>query len=248
MHTWLGGIFWRLSAGFVAGSMAVAAQAAVITFSDTEFNLANYSTPSIFSSGAVSSNIVQTSSGNPGNALETSLRATGPFQFTAGVVRNGFTYNPAQFGAVSTIDVSLDRIALRTINGVPDIVSTYTLRPLILQGGNFFQAVSPPIIGTNANNENVWATLSLANLTAIDFGLYDFATGILDTAIHPNFNDTMTLGFITAIFGDGASVTTAALTRNDNWQVTLTTVPEPSTVVLLTLGLAGLALARRRKQ
>lgn len=248
MRTLLSATIGRMLLVSALSAIACAAQATVITFEDTEFNLASYSAPLIFSTGAVASNISQTLNGNPGSALETSLRASGPFQFSSGVVRNSFAYDPAAYGAVSTISVSIDRIASRTINGIADIVATYTLRPLILQGGKYFQAVSPPISGTDSNNENVWVTLSLVGLGADDFGLYDFATGGLDTSINPDFGESMTFGFISATFGTGGMVSTFATTGSDNWRVTLQTVPEPSTVALVALCLAGLTASLRRKR
>lgn len=209
-------------------AVACAPANAGVVFSDSQFDLPNY-TATAYSSGAVATTITQTANGNPGSALQTSWTATGAFDLANGVLRSSFFYNPAISGAIASIDASIDRIGSRTINGAPVPFSTYSWRPLIFQNGNFYQAVSLPV-NAISGGVNVWVTLQLNSLTAADFGLYDFSTGVLNSAINPDFNAGMTFGFISA-FSSGASGVTVAETRNDNWIVRVNTVSEPSSLI-----------------
>lgn len=220
------------SVATLAALVCAPADAGVV-FSDSQFDLANY-TATAYSSGVVATTIAQTSNGNPGSALQTSWTATGAFDLANGMLRSSFFYNPAVSGAIASIDVSIDRYGSRTINGALTPFSTYTLRPLIFQNGNFYEAVSSPV-NAISDGVNVWVTLQLNSLAAADFGLYDFSTGVRNSAINPDFNAGMTFGFISAV-SFGASGVTVAETRNDNWIVRVNTVSEPSGLI------AGLGL------
>jgi hypothetical protein len=224
------------------------------TFSDTTFNLANYSSTVYSGTTTPSSTVLQTSNGNPDTAYEVNFQygpAANGIDVLATALNNTFVYNPTVSGAISTLNVSLDRFAMPTRDGVDTGVGNYTLRVLISQGGKLYES-SQSLFGSDAGG--IWHTLSTSGLTASSFGLLD--TGNLnniDFTSNPNFSSGLiTFGFAMRNGGDGTPVVRSAsgILRADNFSIdVLTAVPEPSTWAMMILGFAGVGFIayRRRK-
>lgn len=227
----------------------VSAQAGVV-YSDGTFNPVDYNVQIYKSNAGATVTTGQTlTGGNPGAAATvfTSTNGLGPANIIVGFFRPNFTYDPVVSGAIQGIDVSLDRYAQPSVNEMPITVGALTLRTFVVQGLSIYQAVEtlPAVTGA-------YTTLSATNLTAADFGLFDFTTGTLLSGINPNFAAPIEFGFgIRIAPGTPPSGVETADLRADNWRVTVNarpnTVPEPSTLVLALTPLAVLAWARRRK-
>jgi hypothetical protein len=175
--------------------------------------------------------------GNPNNTATTFPQAS------FGVVISTFTYDPGTQGAITSIDASVDKNL--TTSEISTLPIGNTFRPLIEQDGNIYlAAIAGPSIPTGPGSTG-YQTISQTGLTASDFVLFDFATGIFGTA-NPNFGgDAIT-------FGLGQTFNFAPGTNNeadyDNLSLTVNSVPEPSTWAMMILGFAGLGfIAYRRK-
>jgi hypothetical protein len=235
--------------------LASATSSQATSFSDTAFNLADYS--STFYSGTTtpSSNVVQTSNGNPGTAYEANFQygpAANGIDVLATALNNTFVYDPTVSGAISTLDVSLDRYAFPTRDGVNTGVGSYTLRVLILQGGNLYES-SQALFGADAGG--IWHTLSTTGLTASSFGLFDASNlNSIDFTTNPNFSSgPITFGFAMRNGGDGTPILQSAtgILRGDNFSININSaaVPEPATWAMMIggFGFAGSAMRRLRR-
>jgi PEP-CTERM motif-containing protein len=238
-------ILFRLCLAVGLAEPFAAAQAGAM-YSDATFNPGDYNVQ-IYRSvpGATVIPGQSLSLGNPGAAatVNYSTNGLGPTDITVGFFRPTFTYNPSLSGVIQGIDVSLDRYFQPFFNGAPSAVGALSLRTFILQGGSVYQAVESfsPVTGA-------YTTLSAANLTASDFGLFDFTTGILLPGINPNFAAPIEFGFgIRASTGNVAPNVDTGDLRADNWLVTVRSVPEPSTLALALATLAVLAWGPSRK-
>jgi len=90
------------------------------------------------------------------------------------------------------------------------------------------------------NNNFAWDTLTMTGLTAAHFRTWS------NVNAHPDFSASgapILLGFATGNDNGGSTLSRAA--GFDNWSMTVTQVPEPSTAVLL--GIVGLGLLVRRR-
>ena len=107
-----------------------------------------------------------------------------------GFIQPSFTYDPTTLGPIDHIDSS----ASRYVNFLAPnfVVTANTWRPLILQGGSYYEAV----IAITPPQQGVYQLGQGLNLHASDFGLFDFATGVLSPGINPNFSGgLMQFGF-----------------------------------------------------
>jgi hypothetical protein len=216
-----------------------------VIFTDTTFNLADYTVTTPFKSDSAStvSDAQCASCGNPGQALQIlmSLPNSGD-EIALGFINNTFSYNPLTQGAISTISASADKNITLNQSGT-DLGNTF--RPLIEQDGNFYLAAIPgPAVTGSTTGFN---TLSQAGLTASSFQRFDFSTGAF-VAGSPNFSgDAMLFGLgQVTILGGEKNVSFEA--DYDNLKLDIVSTPEPSTLKLLAGLLALLAafgLARR---
>jgi hypothetical protein len=166
-----------------------------------------------------------------------------------GFLNGNFAYNAATNGAITGIDVSLDRFLLPIVDGADVGFNPLTLRTFIEQGGQIFQAIES-FPGLSAGQSNQWLSVSAANLSAADFGLYDFSTNSLNAAINPDFGQAIdAFGFGMRSSGPGTGAAFSGTMRADNWQLTLHThtVPEPASLLLDGIGVLALAMTRRRQ-
>jgi hypothetical protein len=168
--------------------------------------------------------------GNPNNSATTLPQAT------FGVVETTFTYNPATQGAITSISASVDKNL--STNETSTVAIGNTFRPLIEQDGNFyFAAIAGPSLATGPGSTG-YNTISGSGLSANDFLLFNFTTGVFGTT-HPDFaGDAI-------VFGLGQTFNFAPGTNNeadyDNLSLTVNSaVPEPSTWAMLLLGFAGI--------
>jgi hypothetical protein len=235
---------WLLAI-FILGT-ANLAYADGVSFTDSTFNLSNYSSPTIFNSLpgdptiAVSHNPTAGSGGGPALQFNYNYLAANPGSttFTA-LINNNWNYDPSTQGAIEGINFSLDKEVATDFS-----IGSITAPAVIEQGGNFYVDF---IFGVPIGN--VYQTITGTNLQASDFGLYDFSTGTFNAAINPDFSATG--GDIS--FGVGnrqnSGIVLGAATTNvffDNVSWNIVNAPEPGSYVLLAAGLLGLALLNKR--
>jgi hypothetical protein len=239
-----------LSAVSLSGTLATSAMAATVTFTDSVFNSADYSTAfEVLSDPSNTFSVSQCAScGDPGQALELSIGfPTGGGVVNTnnffGVINSTFVYDPATQGAISTIDASVDKDF--TLNA--PLLYGNSFRPLIEQDGIFYAAVisGPALQGPGSTGFN---TLSAAGLTAASFLQFDPTTGTFGAA-HPNFaGDTMVFGLQQLLGASAVPGTTADLVY-DNLSLTLNAaVPEPATWTMMLIGFGGLGAVMRGRR
>jgi hypothetical protein len=216
-------------------------------FTDSTFNIgANYSTVVFTSLGTTASASQCAACGNPGTAAQVIMTfPTGNSTTDLGLVNNTFSYDPLTQGAIASIGASVDKdLTLTASNGGGD-----TFHPLIEQDGVFYIA-SIPGTGLTMPGTTGYETLDQTGLTAADFVEIDFTTGVEGTT-NPNFDgDAMLFGLAQVSSSNGSASLTADY---DNLSFDLAipnptiSTPEPSGLLLLGVGLAGLLLVSRRK-
>lgn len=232
-----GKIFLALS-----GVMLIfAARAGGVSFSDSTFNLADYSETSVFtSSGSDSVSWMQCPTcGNPGSALQIQMTLPTALDVGAvGFINNNFAYIPSSQGVISTIDASVDKNIITNIPVDSSTTFTNTFRPLIEQDGVIFLAAIPgPTFNGGTTGYN---TISQTGLGASDFTQYDFATNTFGSG-HPNFaGDPMLFGLGQITSFGVSSVNFEA--DYDNLNLSINAVPEPQTATLILIGFGAGAL------
>ena len=235
------------SAMFLASTPALAD----IIFTDSTFNLANYTQTAQFTFEASIAASQCASCGNPGTALQfiatfgdtTSVNGAAD----QGFINNTFSYNPKTQGALGSITASVDKNLGINVTTPANNPFGNTFRPLIEQDGNIYLAAIPgPSLTSGFTGFN---PLSQSGLTAASFQKFDFSTGTF-LAGTPDFSgDAMLLGLgqITGIGGYPSSQVTAIY---DNLRFDLViAAPEPSGVWLLAgiVAISAVAGAVRRR-
>lgn len=234
-----------------AGLCAVAASSAAVVFADGTMDMAGFSATPLYATPGVTVVSSQTNLlGNPSSALQVltgTLSGQTDYIYNAGFMYGAFVFDPTVSGAAVSLDVSIDRAVDFRRNGNPVAGVGLTARPLILQGGNYYMAISAafPVTGLPA-----FDTLTMAGVVAQDFGLFDFATGAHDMSQNPDFaGSSMQFGFaVRALFtGVGATEQIVLDAYADNFRLQVNqTVSEPGAAALVMLAIVALAGARRR--
>jgi hypothetical protein len=217
-------------------------------FTDSTFNItANYSTDAFTSVGTTAAASQCAACGNPNGPGNTAavIGMTFPTGISAadlGLVNNTFSYDPLTQGAITSIGASVDKdLTLTSSSGGGN-----TFHPMIEQDGVFYIAAIPGA-GLSGPGTTGYLTLSQTGLTAANFVEFDFTTGLAGTT-NPNFDgDAMLFGLAQISGSNGSAVLTADYDNLNFDLVTPTATPEPSSLLLLGVGLAGLLFVSRHK-
>lgn len=163
--------------------------------------------------------------------------------------------SPATEGTITSIDASTVLDTSLSTNNPPYSVSEGTgWAPAVEQDGLFYQycCIDGPSLTTNPSSTGP-VTDSQTGLTAADFDLINFTTGAIDSSMHPSFSgDPLTFGFAPgyseylSLSGTTNFVVTSGYQDLSFDAHGATAVPEPATLALLGLGLAGLGFSRRK--
>lgn len=223
---------------------ALPAQA--LTLTDTEFDLTDYQV-NLYAAPGQSLTVTQNPlAGNPGAALQLHALLPPPgFSNALGRVlafSNVLAYDPAVAGPIGTLDWRFDKwmtvvqpAGLGVFNGVS---------LLIEQGGRYYinVAVLPSTMDT-------WHTGNASGLTAQSFAeLTDPLNGVVNNLSHPDFGaGLMRFGLSAGFAAAAGSPTIETIGRYDNLVVSISPVPEPSTLAMGCAGAALLLLLRRRR-
>ncbi|MEO0485495.1 MAG: VPLPA-CTERM sorting domain-containing protein [Pseudomonadota bacterium] len=217
---------------------AAQAQAASLTFSETEFGSGSYTSEKIggFSSGTQVTS--QTASGNPGNALSVTTIDSGHIYFAHFL--DGAVITPAH-GQLFNLSYSID---YRMVTGGG---AGMAFGLVLEQAGEYFLDSSFPVTGSATS---VWTTFSLAGLEDADFVDMDqlaTSTQFGDPVDSVDFTlpSDIRIGFYTAnslspnrtAFFDNVTITA---------NVAAAPVPLPAGLPLL-LGALGAVVAVRRR-
>jgi hypothetical protein len=227
--------------------LTLTARATTTTFTDNTFNLANYSETPVFttsSSDSVTFDQCPTC-GHPGQALQIKMNLPTAGDFASiGFINNGFVYNPATQGAISSIDASVDKDIITNLPVNPNAPAfTNTFRPTIEQDGLFYEA---PITGPGYHGGTTgYNTISRTGLVATDFTQFDFSTGTFGSG-HPNFGgDQMLFGLTQITQFLGTPVMFEA--DYDNLNLKIRSVPDSGGTIVLLLGSVGALFVLERK-
>ncbi len=213
------------------------AQSTVISFSDSTFQNADWvgveandQTPNDSFSFSATQLLA---GGNPDayRQVINELNTLQGSQIASGHLFQSGNFDPGEDGSFSSLSMSFDGISFA---GNPAGAMGYGV--LLEQGGNFFSVGLGQVI-----NDVGFQTFGATGLTAADFVPFD--GGVLDLS---DAGSAVSLGFFVSngTFGEPSTNEGGV----DNWSVSvITDVPEPESLFLFTMGLAGLGLARRHK-
>lgn len=225
-------------ATFAIFAIAAVSSANAFSFSDGDFAVGDYLHLAFFQHTATSANRSAVG-GNPGAAMFQTIVHDGSNEIgfgRVGAFNQVFTYNPSVSGAISSVSFSADYYL-----DTEDALDNQSLWFSIIQNGKTFC-----VADVHSFAPHQWrTTASTMNAGDAQWIMFWDTGGVsFDT---PDFSETggeMKFGFITGYnLLDGASLTQ----RVDNFTVRTTPVPEPATMAILGLGVAGIA-ARRRKR
>jgi hypothetical protein len=240
------------------------ARAAVTTFSDSTFNLADYSVTTYTGAAGFTTAFAQsTGVGGVGTALQTSYEKTGSTSPAARfhALNSSFVYDPSASGDILSIDMALDqRVSLFHNATQVNLASAGAqVRILAEQDGKLYLAARNAFTGLPFDS---FISAASSGFLANEFTLFDTANPFAPrTLTGLDFGGSaITFGFELAHFGvlsNGGPSTGLVRSKMaiDNLKITLNTqdrtgaVPEPATWALMIagFGLAGAALRRSRQ-
>ena len=233
-----------LASGVLGWSLFLAsATAGAVTFSDSTFADADWTSRQLIVTGASPSSPSATfsagqvgSGGTPGAYREVTQTYNGPnMVIVVAHMQNAAVYDPGVAGPVAGFNFSFDLNFFNypgTCCG-PSFAVGYAA--VIKQGGNFYLGDS--VVTVSAS----WVPFAIADQTAADFVLLN-GDPLLPSS-HPDFSATgsaITFGYATANGTAGAS-TTSTTSGLDNWVVSSIDLPEPSSLGVLAMGLVLLS-------
>jgi len=231
---------------FIAG-LAIIPQAGAMTFSDP----GTFTDPPWSETIQGGGDVVDTREsvgGNPGDFLRLQTIPSGGTIVIGSYINSAATWNPSTQGAIDTVDLGID---VTLFSGVPGFSDGQGFGIALQQGGQIF-GNGFAVTGL----QNTFNARTILGAGQANFGLVDPSTGSTDFTTNPDFSTSgspISFGF--AVANSGGSPASGTTAGYDNLSLTVNLVeeppvgiPEPGTLTLLGLGLAGLGFARRRKR
>jgi hypothetical protein len=197
----------------------VAASASAVTFTDSAFNLADYTESPLYASG-MDVLYIQNLIYGPCCALQIDAISMNPVSSSAlAFINTSFSYDPATSGAIMSLSASADKDLMATapLKGFGN-----TFHPTIEQGGKFYVASipGPSLFGMNTG----YKELAASGLTAADFQEYDFSTGKF-VAGNPDFSGGLMEFGLTQMFTINDAPGLLATALYNDLAITLNTTP-----------------------
>ena len=218
------------------------AQSNTVNFIDTSFDLAGYSSET-FQTGGASINTSQTlTSGNPGAGIQSLINVpsyNGTFYTREYYINSLWSYDPGTQGAINTLDVSTDLY----FDFQPGPLQALGVVYLLRQSGNYYiHTTTLPVVNAT------WQTGSESGLSLNDFGLVsNLLTGTTDFTSNPDSTSgEIELGFLMGTYVTGSSAQSIDY-RLDNLSYTVSSVPIPASLWLLSSALVALLGFKRNK-